>query len=48
MTREQFRRRSYLPAQDPTDPSLGTLSALNTTTVLYKRVIASDADLLLP
>jgi hypothetical protein len=48
MTREQFRRRSYLPSADPTDPNAGTLGPLNTTTVQYKRVVASDSDLLIP
>lgn len=48
LTRDQFRRRQYLPTQDPTNPSLGTLGALITTAVQYKRVIASDADLVAP
>jgi len=48
LTRIQARTRRYAPADDPTDPSGGTLGTLNTTAVPYKRVVASDADLLAP
>jgi hypothetical protein len=48
LTRIQSRRRGYPPAADPTDPTGGTLGPLNTTEVVYNRVVASDADLLLP
>ena len=48
LTREQFRRRQYLPDQDPTNPAIGTLGPLNTAAIPYKRLIASDADLLAP
>jgi len=39
------RVRSYGANDDPTDPSGGTLGPHNTTDVVYKRVVASDADL---
>lgn len=48
LTRVQFRRRAYLPTEDPADPAAGTLGPLNTTQVVYKRLVASDADLLAP
>jgi len=48
LTRTESRARRYTPAQDPTDPSGGTLAALNTTSFVYKRLTASDADLLAP
>jgi hypothetical protein len=48
LTRIQARTRLYDPAQDPTDPFGGTLRPLNTTVVQYKRLVASDADLLAP
>lgn len=48
LTRIQARTRRYAPAQDPTDPTGGTLRPLNTTVVPYKRLVASDADLLAP
>ena len=48
LTRTQFRRRRYTPTEDPTDPAAGTLLPLNTTAVVFKRLIASDADLLAP
>jgi hypothetical protein len=48
LTRIQARARRYAPAQDPTDPTGGTLGSLNTTPVQYKRLVASDADLLAP
>ena len=48
LTRTEFRRRRYTPTEDPTDPTAGTLLPLNTTAVVFKRLIASDADLLAP
>jgi len=48
LTRIQARTRRYAPAENPTDPNGGTLRPLNTTVVEYKRLIASDADLLAP
>jgi hypothetical protein len=48
LTREAFRQRRYMPAQDLTDPNAGVLRPLITTTPVYKRVIASDADLVAP
>ena|ERR1043166_5390112 len=48
LTRIQARSRRYAPAEDPTDPNGGTLRPLNTTVVDYKRLVASDADLLAP
>src|ERR1051325_114382 len=48
LTRTEFRRRRYTATQDPTDPTIGTLFPLNTTVVVFKRLIASDADLLVP
>jgi hypothetical protein len=48
LTRIQARTRSYTPAEDPTNPSGGTLGPLNTATVTYTRLVASDADLLAP
>jgi len=48
LTRIQARRRNYLPADDPSDPTGGTLGPLNTTQIVYNRLVASDADLLAP
>src|SRR5215470_5970053 len=48
LTRVQVRNRRYTAAQDPTDPNGGVLRPLNTNVVVYKRVVASDADLLAP
>lgn len=48
LTRTQFRRRVYDPTQDPTDPTGGILGPLNTNVIVYKRLVASDADLLAP
>ena len=48
LTITQTRRRHYLPTQDPTDPNGGFLGPLETDQVVYKRVVASDADLLAP
>lgn len=48
LIRIQSRRRAYLPAGDPTNPTGGTLGPLSTTPVTYNRLVASDADLLVP
>ena len=48
LTRTEFRRRAYTAAEDPTDPTAGTLQPLNTTQFVFKRLIVSDADLLAP
>ena len=48
LTRTDFRRRRYTPTEDPTDPAAGTLLPRNTTPVVFKRLVASDADLLAP
>lgn len=48
LTQIQARSRRYAPAEDPTDPNGGTLRPLNTSTIDYKRLVASDADLLAP
>jgi len=48
ITRIEARSRRYAPAEDPTDPNGGTLGSLNISTVAYKRLAASDADLLAP
>jgi hypothetical protein len=42
------RVRSYGANEDPTDPNGGTLGAPNTIEVIFKRLKASDADLLAP
>ena len=44
----QSRTRTYTAVQDPTDPTLGTLSAVNTNTATYSRLVPSDADVLVP
>lgn len=48
LTRIQARIRRYDPTQDPSDPTGGVLRPLNTDVVVYKRLVASDADLLAP
>lgn len=48
LTRVQARTRFYTPTEDPTNPQEGTLTPLSTTSVVYKRLEASDADLLAP
>ena len=45
LTRIKSITRTYAPAEDPTDPTGGTLGALNTTQFVYKRLVASAADL---
>lgn len=42
------RIRSYGANEDPTNPSGGSLGPHNPAEVIYKRVVASDADLLAP
>ena len=46
--RVQSRSRRYTPAQDPSDPAGGTLGTINNNESTYKRLIATDADLLAP
>jgi hypothetical protein len=48
LTRTQARTRRYTATEDPTDPTGGTLQPLFTGVVVYKRLVASDADLLAP
>ncbi len=48
LTRIQMRARRYPVPQDPSDPTGGILRPLNTTVAQYKRLVASDADLLAP
>jgi hypothetical protein len=45
LTRLKTITRSYAPAEDPTNPNGGTLGTLNSTQVVYKRLVASAADL---
>ena len=42
------RIRTYTANVDPTDPNGGTLGSNNFAEVIYKRIVASDADLLVP
>ena len=48
LTRIQSRARRYTVTQDPSDPNGGTLLDLKTNQLIYKRLTASDADLLAP
>ena len=48
LTQIQSRSRIYNATEDPTNPTGGGLGTLNTTTRVYTRFTASDADLLLP
>jgi hypothetical protein len=48
LTKVQSRNRVYGPNDDPTDPAGGTLKPINATPFTYTRLVASDADLLLP
>jgi len=48
LTRIQARTRRYPAAEDPTNPTGGILGRLRTPGDVYKRVVASDADLLAP
>lgn len=48
LTRTQSRTRVYEVSEDPTDAAGGTLLSLNNSTRVYKRMKASDADLLAP
>jgi hypothetical protein len=45
LTRLKSVIRSYAPAEDPSDPNGGTLGAVSTIQVVYKRLVASGADL---
>ena len=45
ITRIKVITRTYTPDQDATDPNGGVLGTLNTTQVVYKRLVASAADL---
>jgi len=44
----EHRNRIYGATDDPTDPAGGVLRPLDTTTAEYKRLAASDADLVAP
>jgi hypothetical protein len=49
LTLTQRRSRVYDPTQDPTNPTGGVLFPLHTGVLaVYKRLVASDADLLAP
>jgi hypothetical protein len=48
LVRIQARNRRYAPTEDPTNSQGGTLGALDSSAVIYQRLIASDADLLAP
>ncbi len=48
LTRTQSRSRNYLPGDDPTNLSGGTLGALNNTQIVYNRIVANDSDLTAP
>jgi len=48
VTRIQARNRRYAAVDDPTNPQGGTLGALDSSSVIYQRLVASDADLLAP
>jgi hypothetical protein len=48
LTLTMLRTRNYAAADDPTNPNGGALGALSVGTTTYKRLIASDADLLVP
>jgi hypothetical protein len=48
LTRLAARTRSYAPDQDATDPAGGSLGSINNSTVVFKRLVATDDDLLVP
>jgi len=48
LTRIQARTRRYAATEDPSDPTGGVLRPLSTVPLVYKRLVASDADLLAP
>lgn len=48
LTRLSYRSRHYTPAEDPTNPNAGQLGPLHTTQATFKRLKATDADLLAP
>jgi hypothetical protein len=45
LTQRQSRSRWYASTEDPTDPAGGVLGNLGTTESVFKRLAASDADL---
>ena len=48
LTRVSQRNRWYSPDQDPSDAAGGSLTALVSTPVSFKRLVATDDDLLAP
>ena len=48
LTRTQARSRRYSVTENPSDPAAGALRPLDSTVVVYKRLVASDSDLLAP
>lgn len=48
ITRIQGRSRRYAVSEDPADPNGGILGPLSNAVNIYKRVVATDADLLAP
>jgi len=48
LTRISARSRIYTSEQDPTDPAGGSLGPLSSATIVFKRLIATDDDLLIP
>ena len=48
LTRISRRNRVYTANQDPSDPNGGTLGHLSSAVFVWKRLVASDADLLAP
>jgi len=48
LTRTKARSRTYSPTDDPTDVTGGVLLPISNAVVVFKRVVASDADLLAP
>jgi hypothetical protein len=48
LTRIAARTRSYTPDQDPSDPAGVSLGTISNATVVFKRLVATDDDLLVP
>ena len=48
LTKISSRTRSYAPNEDASDPAGGTLRALSTSPLVFKRLVATDDDLLAP
>jgi hypothetical protein len=48
LTRVQARLRRFGAGEDPTNPTAGLLTQIFTQPSTYKRLVATDADLLLP